>query len=286
MVDISVVVCSRETELLKNLQENIKATIGCRHEIISVDNKENQYSIFEAYNLGIQKSKFEIICFLHEDIQIHTRNWGKIIHRLFVEHKEAGIIGLAGSKVKSNVPAGWWEHERRFLVKNLIQHRPNGVKEHIELGFEAGDLQEAVIVDGVFISMKKKKGVCFNEMLEGFHNYDQSICLDYIKKGHKVFVTNQVLIEHFSNGRIDGTWVNSMHKFHRLYKNDLPKVVSGTAIDKVQREKYLINYIIHCKSTGNQKLAFLYWLKLLKQNPLSKKHKFLLSDFWRYFITK
>jgi hypothetical protein len=34
-----------------------KLTIGCEYELIIIDNSENKYSIYEAYNLGIERYK-------------------------------------------------------------------------------------------------------------------------------------------------------------------------------------------------------------------------------------
>jgi hypothetical protein len=49
--------------------------IGCEYESIIIDNSENRYSIFEAYNLGIDKSKYEYLCLMHDDILIYTIEW-------------------------------------------------------------------------------------------------------------------------------------------------------------------------------------------------------------------
>ena len=61
---ISVIICSRTSTIGTALSENIKNSIGCEYELISIDNSKNTYSIFEAYNLGIQKSKFDFLCFI------------------------------------------------------------------------------------------------------------------------------------------------------------------------------------------------------------------------------
>lgn len=72
---ISVIICSRAKIIKTNLFENIKNTIGCNYELIVIDNSENKFSIFQAYNLGIEKSLGDYLCFLHDDVFIHTDGW-------------------------------------------------------------------------------------------------------------------------------------------------------------------------------------------------------------------
>ena len=76
---ISIIICNRKKVLDPKLENNIKSTIGIEYEIINIDNSDNRYNIFQAYNKGIQKSKYPYICFMHDDILYHTVNWGKNI---------------------------------------------------------------------------------------------------------------------------------------------------------------------------------------------------------------
>ena len=60
-----------------------------------------------------------------------------------------------------------------------------------------------MVIDGVFMGMRKIPGIKFGERISGFHNYDQSILPLYRIKGYKVMVTNEILLEHFSSGTKD-----------------------------------------------------------------------------------
>lgn len=58
---ISIIICSRYSSLSQELQSNIHATIGaCEYELVHIDNSENKYNIFEAYNLGVRKAQGDI----------------------------------------------------------------------------------------------------------------------------------------------------------------------------------------------------------------------------------
>ena len=100
---ISIIICSRTKTIKDSLAFNIKKTIGCEYELVIIDNSENQYSIFEAYNLGINKSKRDYLCFIHDDIFIHTVNWGHIVIEIFKNNIQIGLIGVAGAKVKTKI---------------------------------------------------------------------------------------------------------------------------------------------------------------------------------------
>ncbi|MCE5282251.1 MAG: glycosyltransferase family protein, partial [Deltaproteobacteria bacterium] len=76
---ISIIICSRDSGALKEVSGNIEETIGVPYEIIAIDNSRNQYSIFDAYNLGAEQSTFDHLCFMHEDILYHTPHWGSAV---------------------------------------------------------------------------------------------------------------------------------------------------------------------------------------------------------------
>jgi hypothetical protein len=283
---ISVVICSKTPSLLSKLTENIEQTIGCNYELIVVSNLDNKFSIFEAYNYGLDESISDIICFIHEDILFHSNNWGVYVNSVFRDTHEIGLLGVAGSRVKSDIPSGWWECDKAHQVVNIIQHRQDGSVELLEFGFNKNSEQEVAVIDGVFMCFNKNSQIRFNENLKGFHNYDLSISLDFSKKGYKVLVTNQILLEHFSNGTIDSKWVNSAVKFNKLYIKDLPKVKGVGKFSSNDKTLQLANFINHCKNTGNAKLAFIYWVKLLSIAPLNLNHIQHLQYFIKFFRSK
>ena len=217
---ISIIICSRKKDINYNLSENIQDTVGCDYELIVIDNSQNRYSIFEAYNLGIKKSKGDFLCFMHDDIAIHSQDWGNIIYRIFKENNEIGLIGIAGSKVKTKMPSAWWNCPNDQKVIYIIQHFKGkvGEEEKWDLGFKRGsNLEEVVALDGVFMAMRKENGICFNNVMKGFHNYDLNISFEFTKLGYKIIVTNEILIEHFSNGSMNKEWVESTFQIHEIF---------------------------------------------------------------------
>lgn len=57
---ISIIICNRKKVLDPKLENNIKSTIGIEYEIINIDNSDNRYNIFQAYNKGIQNPNIHI----------------------------------------------------------------------------------------------------------------------------------------------------------------------------------------------------------------------------------
>lgn len=263
MEAISIIICSRNDQLQQSFLSNLKETVGYDHELIVINNSKNKYSIFEAYNIGIEKSKFPLLLFIHEDILFHTHNWGKILISFFNNNESLGLLGIAGSLVKSETPSAWWNNRNAFRFQSIMHHYPDGQLKHDVLGFkEEPALQEVVVIDGVFMAMRKDVGVKFNEELNGFHNYDQSISLDIRSKKFKVMVTNSILLEHFSLGKIDDSWIKSTVKFHRLYENTLPQFI-GRKPTKSEERYVLRKFIRNCRKTGNMRTAFHFFLKYL-----------------------
>ncbi len=82
--------------LFTYLKENIRATIGVAFEIIPIINSGGRIGICEAYNIGARRSKFGMLCFMHEDVRMHTMSWGKIVSRI-LQDKSIGLLGVAGS---------------------------------------------------------------------------------------------------------------------------------------------------------------------------------------------
>lgn len=280
---ISIIICSRSQTISSDLFENIKNTIGCNYELIVIDNSENKYSIFEAYNLGIKKSFGDFLCFIHDDIFIHTNSWGTIINRIFKEDQQIGLIGVAGAKIKTKMPSPWWNCPEDQKVICIIQHYTNNQKEKMVSGFDnCSNITEVVIIDGVFMALRKDDNIIFDATMRGFHNYDLNISFEYKKQGYKVVVTNQIFIEHYSVGNINEQWVKSAYKIHKKYKNSLPLKNESSVIKKGTEIANAINFIEESVKFKKFNIAYLIWWDLFCLYPNIKYH----VKFWRNVLNR
>lgn len=268
---ISIIICSRTSNVAKELLFNIKSTIGFNYELIIVDNSENRYSISEAYNIGIRKSKGDFLCFLHDDIYIHTKGWGRIVSEIFTENDSIGLLGVAGSKYKTKMPSGWWNCQNNYKDINILQHL-NGKTEKWYYGFENTNLSTVIAIDGVFMILRKENELFFNEQIKGYHNYDLNISLENFIKGYKTVVTNQILIEHFSNGIINESWFNSTYKIHEIYKNILPVSIGDNSLKSDLEFKNGFHFLKYFMQFKFQIAFFKLWFQLFLIRPFATNH--------------
>ena len=194
----SIVVCSRNTDIPVELKQNIAETIGAEYEIIVIDNSGNRYSIFEAYNEGVRRSKGDVLCFMHEDVLFRTPNWGETINNHFQADERIGLIGFAGTHFLSETPMYWYSSP--FVSQRNLNNDQGVVEMHFhEEWFGERNLIEVVAVDGFCFFVRKTlfERISFDEKTyKGFHLYDMDICMQVFKAGFKVCVCRDVLAEH------------------------------------------------------------------------------------------
>ena len=278
---ISIIICSRTQATPEGLSENLKNTVGCEYEMVVIDNSENRYSIFEAYNLGIDRSTGDYLCFIHDDILFHTESWGITIERIFSKNQSIGLIGVAGAKFKTKAPSPWWNTPENQKVMNIIQHFGNGRIETQSFGHNKETLHQVVTVDGLFMVLKKENNILFNTEMKGFHNYDLNISFECIKKGYKIVVTTEILLEHFSTGSINESWVESTFIIHKAYQNILPLSIPSENNNNIYFEvANAKRFIKKCLKYKKNQMAFSIWKSFFLMRPLSKFH----FTFWKKIV--
>lgn len=278
---LSVIICSRNPSISAELFTNIHDTVGCDYELIVIDNSNNEYSIFEAYNLGIESSVGNFLCFVHDDIIFHTKGWGEIAKSGFESDKKIGLIGIAGAKIKTKMPSAWWNCEEKYIIMNLKQHFNDGSVKNWNKGNQIKNLEQVVVIDGVFMFAKKVKGIKFNECLSGFHNYDLNLSFEYVQKEYKVMITKDILIEHFSFGNLDSSWYDSAFNIHKIYKNLLPLTIAPDSYSKRQEFKNGSNFILKLIEFKKKKQALYVWKNLLLLQPASRFHLLFLKKIFK-----
>ena len=149
---VSVIISSANPTHLKQVTENITTTIGVPFEIIAIDNSKGQQGICAVYNQGIRQARYDMLCFMHEDIVIKTDNWGKYVIQFFNEHADYGLLGVGGSEYKTIAPSGWNCTGKEAAYINIIQGFKYDKKEPFHYYRNPGNkaLAEVACVDGVW----------------------------------------------------------------------------------------------------------------------------------------
>ena len=220
---IAVVVCSKKTtEENKDFVKHIKETCGCDTHVYMIHNP-NGISISKVYADMMESSDIEanIIVFIHDDIEFLRNGWGKEVLRLFNEHEDYGIIGVAGS-AQFDERGAWWNYEKKF---GQVLHRAEGKSWLTAFSSLLDkDLQEVVVIDGLFMAVHRKRiSDNFSREIEFFDFYDIYFCLsNYFSKKTKIGVTTNIRLAHNSVGKLKDSWYKNRDIVNKKFGNKFP----------------------------------------------------------------
>lgn len=293
---ISIIICSTKPDISSTLRENIRKTVGVEHEIIIIDNSQNQYSIFSAYNKGLEKSSYPYVCFIHQDVKFITSKWGeKLITHL--SDSKVGVVGIAGGKIATKTPSSWSISGRRM---NIVQHRHKGEPLHIRkpLNFSETRLP-AIVIDGVFLSMRRDlfKEIKFDESFSGFHGYDYDICIQAKVAGYSNYVVYDILLEHFSEGTQTKQYYINLINIAKKWESRLPLLADDIPTNN-QKElnkletKALARLIRRMARIGFEKKEITetaqYYANITSSKKAHKRLKYINLSIWiqKTFKTK
>ncbi|RZK45344.1 MAG: hypothetical protein EOO61_00180 [Hymenobacter sp.] len=257
---LSIVICSRAQPVLQEISKNVAATIGVPYEIIAIDNSGGKYSIFQAYNLGISQSKYEYLCFMHEDIAFETQNWGQKVLEAFAANPKLGLLGVAGSSYKPAVPSGWSFDSScdKTTYINIIQHyKSKSASNKIYSNPRNERISPVVSVDGVWFCTTREAvdKIKFDEAtFAGFHCYDVDFSLSVLQH-YEVAVTFEVLINHFSEGSFDDSWTTETLKLHDKWRHLFPVNLAGLSAADSAREEFKAFHALLPKLVGKAPLC-------------------------------
>jgi len=241
---ISIIISSVDQMALARVKANIDQTIGVAYEIIAIENAKGERGICEVYNLGMKQSKYDLVCFMHEDVEIHTLKWGEIVGAIFAANPRLGLIGVAGSQYKSLTPSGWHCYgidAPQIQYYHIIQQYKFSAKEE-DLAYsnpENVNLAKVVCIDGVWFCMSREAALFYpfdEQLLKGFHGYDLDLALG-INQRYDVAVTFEVLLTHFSEGNFNAKWLREILKVHAKWSKYLPINLARLPHNKIFNEE-------------------------------------------------
>lgn len=223
---ISIIICSRNPDISDELKQNIAKTIGVEYELVVIDNSKNNYSIFSAYNKGIEKTAFPLLCFMHEDVELFTQDWGIKVVEYFEKIDDLGILGVIGSHYLPNSLA-YWHDFKPFYLSGIVPIQNNEKFEYVDyINKDIDKYTEVVAVDGMWFCMPKKlfDKIRFDAQgYDGFHMYDMDISMQVINiLQKKVIVTFEIVVGHYTNGAIDEVFIKNMKYFYKKWEKYLP----------------------------------------------------------------
>jgi len=252
---ISIVYCTREHN--QGHIDHIKKMAG--HPKVEVlEYVNNGESLTKCYNEFLDKTKFDIVVFLHDDLTIKTKQWAKKLAKHY-DKTDYGILGVAGTK---NLPESgrWWEDMK--TVYGRVWHTHEGKEMFSKYSDDQGtEIEPVVVVDGVFFSvMKSRLKTRFDESVEGFHLYDIDFCYRNYLEGVKVGVHTNIIINHMSIGETNDQWEDNRVLFAEKFKDTLP-----AKIDKVFNDNHKFKVLLGCLNFNSLTGSELHVYELAKQ---------------------
>lgn len=235
---ISIIICSRTSEVADTFDSNIKATIGTEFEFVVIDNHDNRHSIFSAYNEGVKRAQGDILCFMHEDVTMHTANWGIKVCQ-YMSDNTIGILSVVGSHI---IPAagdwrvGYTDHHVLSFIQRVptFGAKPKYFTKLTKDGIK-GHLTDVGAVDGVWFCIRKnyfdEGKLWFDEKnFDSFHIYDLDISMQMNTLNKRLVICDDILLEHFSEGNYSTGFFDALQVFQNKWQGKLP-IIRGTNID-------------------------------------------------------
>lgn len=222
---ISIIICSRSPEQLAEAEAQLASTVGCDYEVIAFDNRTHGYGICKVYNLCAEKAKYPYLCFVHEDVRLHTPDWGKSAADFFKAHPQAGLLGVAGMGYLSDLD------ELRFIppayiLRVRMPHRQTGQVVEYRHPAHLDEAFRVAVLDGLLLITPKSvwQSNRFDETtFDGFHLYDLDFSMQVARR-YEVWATTAWDTTHFSLGTYNETHKEEYRKFYKKWRNHLPAV--------------------------------------------------------------
>lgn len=243
----TIICCSVNPQAAQRLEKNIAATCGMPFEFIAYDNRNRGDGLCKVYNICAAKARYDNLCFVHEDVEFLTENWGPIIAPKMAE-PDCGVIGFAGSILKLKRLTGW--HSGGGDMRAHYVQYMRGRHHPVNVNPEGLDFSPVVTLDGLclFVRHDVWSQMPFDEKtLTGFHGYDIDFTLTVACR-YRNYVCNRMMVEHFSTGNYTGEWLQTMKRLHDKWRDRLPlfaQTLTPQELERYERvsESYFIRFL-------------------------------------------
>lgn len=184
---ICFITCVNDEELYKESVryiESLQVPEGILIEFISI---RNASCMTEGYNRGMKMSDAKYKVYMHQDVFIVNKQFISNILDVFYAHPKVGMLGVIGAK---QLPSSgvWWESEEQFGV--VIENSFSGKMRILSVGNVRSDIEIVEGIDGLI--MITQYDIPWKEdIFDGWHFYDISQSMEFIKAGYHVGIPRQ-----------------------------------------------------------------------------------------------
>ncbi|WP_018754763.1 glycosyltransferase [Paenibacillus terrigena] len=208
---------------------------GMTVEILSVTDAKSMTS---GYNEAIRKTDAKYKVYLHQDVFIINKNFISDILEVFSKNINLGLLGVVGSKT---MPSNgiWWDSSQK--VGSVFDSHTGSI-EKLEFETPINEYEKVIALDGLILITQYD--VAWREdLFDGWHCYDVSQCIEFIRVGYENGVIRQekpwcihdcgyVSVKNYENDRkkyleeytdIEESYIENIHSIDavlaRLYTN-------------------------------------------------------------------
>ena len=204
------------------LKNNIQETIGdIPYEIVWVDNTCNQRNICQAYNYGAKIAKYEYLCYMHDDIEFHTKEWGLLAVKE-MNDSEVAMLGVQGCVYIDESTTYWCTSG--FRKAHIIQTHKGHEERIFEEDYPCSN--DVVAIDGCWMFCRRiifESGITWDEQtFNDFHMYDMDLCMQILKRHNKIRILENLWIDHHSWGNYNLGFYSACKIFHNKWDDYLP----------------------------------------------------------------
>ncbi len=233
MPRLSLIICRHNEAQYQACVANLDATLMSECERIVIDNRENFYNIFSAYNEGIRRSTGDILCFMHEDLLFPDAGWDARALAHLATDPGFGMIGVAGARSMTVLPRSWthtyYPHD---FAKAIMRPKAQGGggKLRILEGFE-DKTDQVLLVEGIWFCVRRsvveQHQLRFDEeTYGGFHRYDYDFSMQ-VAEHARIRLVQDIFPLHDSPGKRSKGWLEACIQFQRKWNDKLPASVTA-----------------------------------------------------------
>ncbi|MBI4847605.1 MAG: glycosyltransferase [Nitrospirae bacterium] len=211
--------CSFEIIVVDNgSTDETQKVFDAGHKGVTYVRNDENLGVAKALNIGAKAAKYDVLCFMHNDLFVFREGWAGAIHNFIANTANAGVAGLYGAKTLRK--------DGSFRGRTIVHAKKDSPA--IKRPFE-----KVAVVDGLLMAMSKtvfEKTGGFHEDFR-MHYYDKDISMRAVKVRLDNYVLN-ISFEHAcgtTRAQIkadDSIRDEAQEKFIEIWKHSLPVDVS------------------------------------------------------------